>query len=91
MHETPRLKIGEEGIVGYAIAKNEPRIAMDVGKDAVHFKNPDHTKYSLRIGNTPALGGKVIGAFDVQSEKEALSNDDVRISHDHRRSISPGE
>ncbi len=75
-----RLKIGEEGIVGYAIAKNEPRIAMDVGKDAVHFKNPDLPNTRSELALPLRSGGKVIGALNVQSEKEAaFSNDDVRI------------
>lgn len=75
-----RLKIGEEGIVGYAIAKNEPRIAMDVGKDAVHFKNPDLPNTRSELALPLRSGGKVIGALNVQSEKEAaFGNDDVRI------------
>lgn len=75
-----RLKIGEEGIVGYAVERNEPRIAMDVGDDAVHFKNPDlpdtHSEMALPLRSS----GKVIGALDVQSEKEAaFGTDDIRI------------
>ncbi len=36
-----RLKIGETGIVGNVVAFNRPRIALDVGEDAVFFNNPD--------------------------------------------------
>ncbi len=75
-----RLKIGAEGIVGYAIEKNEPRIALDVGKDATHFKNPDlpntHSEMALPLRSN----GKVIGALDVQSAKEAaFDTEDVDI------------
>ncbi|GAP14907.1 protein containg FOG: GAF domain [Longilinea arvoryzae] len=75
-----RLKIGLEGIVGYAIEKNEPRIALDVGKDATHFKNPDlpntHSEMALPLRSS----GKVIGALDVQSEKAAaFDTEDVNI------------
>lgn len=75
-----RLKVGEEGIVGYAVSKNEPRIAMDVGEDAVHFKNPDLPNTRSELALPLRSGGKVIGALDVQSENEAaFGNDDIRI------------
>ena len=35
-----RLKVGEEGIVGFVAAHNTPRVALDVGDDAVFFNNP---------------------------------------------------
>lgn len=75
-----RLRIGEEGIVGFAVERNEPRIAMDVGDDSVHFKNPDlpdtHSELALPLRS----GGRVIGALDVQSDQEsAFGEDDVRV------------
>ncbi|HID89306.1 MAG TPA: HAMP domain-containing protein, partial [Anaerolineae bacterium] len=36
-----RLRVGEQGVVGYVAGTGEPRIALDVGKDAVFFDNPD--------------------------------------------------
>lgn len=75
-----RLRIGEEGIVGYAVERNEPRIAMDVGDDVTHFKNPDLPDTHSEMAIPLRSGGKVIGALDVQSEKEAaFGTDDVRI------------
>ncbi|MEW6400453.1 MAG: GAF domain-containing protein [Chloroflexota bacterium] len=35
-----RLRVGEVGLVGYVASTGLPRIALDVGADAVHFKNP---------------------------------------------------
>jgi GAF domain-containing protein len=75
-----RLKIGEEGLVGNSIEKNEPRISLDVGLEAIHFKNPDlpdtHSEMVLPLRSD----GKTIGALDVQSvEVSAFSPDDVRI------------
>ena len=35
------LTIGMQGIVGYVAAQKKPRIALDVGRDAVFFNNPD--------------------------------------------------
>lgn len=74
-----RLRIGEEGIVGNVTSTGEPRIALDVGKDAIYFGNPDlpdtHSEMALPLKS----GGKIIGALDVQStEVGAFSNDDIQ-------------
>jgi hypothetical protein len=36
-----RLQVGQQGMVGYATSSGKPRIALDVGADAVFFNNPD--------------------------------------------------
>jgi GAF domain-containing protein len=74
-----RLKIGEQGIVGSVTATGEPRIALDVGADAVFFNNPDlpntHSEMALPIKS----GGRIIGALDVQStETGAFTPEDVQ-------------
>lgn len=74
-----RLKVGEQGIVGRVAGTGEPRIALDVGKDAVFFNNPDlpntHSEMALPLRSE----SKVIGVLDVQStESGAFSNDDVQ-------------
>jgi len=65
-----RLKVGEQGIVGYVTGTGEPRIVLDVGTDAVHFNNPllpeTHSEMALPL----KLGAQVIGALDVQSKQE---------------------
>jgi len=74
-----RLKVGEQGIVGRVAGSGEPRIALDVGKDAVFFNTPDlpntHSEMALPLRSE----SKVIGVLDVQStESGAFSNDDVQ-------------
>ncbi len=73
-----QLRVGEQGIVGYVAAAGEPRIALDVGQDAIYFNNPDlpetHSEMALPI----VIGGKVAGALDIQSvESNAFSHEDV--------------
>jgi len=74
-----RLRVGAEGIVGNVTSTGEPRIALDVGKDAVFFNNPElpntHSEMAL-----PLLSGKrIIGALDVQStETGAFTKQDVQ-------------
>ncbi|MBI4759901.1 MAG: GAF domain-containing protein [Chloroflexota bacterium] len=74
-----RLKVGEQGIVGSVTASGQPRIALDVGADAVFFNNPDlpdtHSEMALPLFS----GGKVIGALDVQStEAGAFTEEDIQ-------------
>jgi len=74
-----RLKVGEQGIVGTATASGEPRIALDVGKDALYFDNPDLPETHSEIALPLKSGGKVIGALDVQStEIGAFTTEDIQ-------------
>lgn len=75
-----RLRIGEQGIVGNVTLIGKPRIAMDVGADAVFFNNPElpdtHSEMALPLKN----GERIIGALDVQStETKAFTEDDVQM------------
>ena len=74
-----RLKVGEQGIVGSATGSGIPRIALDVGADAVFFNNPDLPKTHSEMALPLRSGDKVIGALDVQStETGAFTDEDVQ-------------
>ncbi len=66
-----KLKIGQVGIVGYVAARGEPRIALDVGRDAVYFDNPDLPLTKSELALPMKAHGQVIGVLDVQSVKAA--------------------
>ncbi len=73
-----RLRVGEEGIVGYVTERGEPHIALDVGADAVHFDNPLLPGTRSEMALPLWIGGKVIGALDIQSiEPQAFDEEDV--------------
>jgi len=75
-----KLQIGEVGIVGNVAAANQPRIALDVGKDAVFFDNPDLPLTRSEMALPLAARNRVIGVLDVQStEPGAFSDEDVAI------------
>jgi len=75
-----RLKVGEQGIVGYATSSGKPRIALDVGDDAVFFDNPDLPETHSEVALPLKFGGEIIGALDIQStETNAFSQDDVEV------------
>ncbi len=75
-----RLKVGQIGIVGYAAATGLPRIALDVGTDAVYFDNPDLPDTHSEIALPLFYARRVIGVLDVQSmEINAFGPDDVEV------------
>ncbi|MFN8414352.1 MAG: GAF domain-containing protein [Anaerolineales bacterium] len=73
-----KLKIGTESMIGACIAMGEARIALDVGEERVHFKNPHlpHTRSEMAL---PLIyAGKALGAVTIQSSEErAFSEDDI--------------
>jgi GAF domain-containing protein len=73
-----QLKVGETGIVGYVTQNAKARIALDVGKDAVYFDNPDLPLTRSEMALPLIVSGQTLGALDVQStEPEAFSEEDI--------------
>jgi GAF domain-containing protein len=73
-----QLKLDANSIVGYTTSREEPRIALDVGTDAVYFNNPDLSDTRSEIALPLRIGKTVIGALDVQSRfANAFSQDDI--------------
>ncbi|MBN2548971.1 MAG: GAF domain-containing protein [Anaerolineales bacterium] len=68
------------GIVGYVAGSGSPRIALDVGQDAVFFNNPDLPLTRSEMGLPLKVQEQVIGVLDVQStEQSAFTQEDVEI------------
>jgi len=75
-----KLKVGEVGIVGYATGNREARIALDVGRDAVFFDNPDLPETRSEMALPLITGDELLGALDVQSKREAaFSDEDIAV------------
>lgn len=75
-----RLRVGAEGIVGFVAAEKRPRIALDVGADAVYFDNPDLPDTRSEIAIPLMARNKLIGVLDVQStEPQAFHQSDLDI------------
>jgi len=75
-----RLSVGQVGIVGYVTGTGKPRIAFDVGDDAVWFRNSDLPETRSEMALPLKVGAKVVGALDVQSEQpEAFTEEDISI------------
>ncbi|MBI3152475.1 MAG: GAF domain-containing protein [Chloroflexi bacterium] len=75
-----KLPVGQTGIVGYVTAAGRPRIALDVGSDAVYFDNPFLPNTHSEIALPLRIAGQVVGALDVQSElSNAFTENDIEV------------
>jgi GAF domain-containing protein len=75
-----KLEVGVQGMVGYVAMSGEPRIALDVGQDAVHFKNPALPETRSEMALPLMVGGKILGVLDVQSTRAgAFTEEDASI------------
>ncbi len=75
-----KLEINQTGIIGFVIATGQPRIALDVGSDPVHFDNPDLPETRSESALPLRFASRVIGALDVQStQPNAFSEEDMEV------------
>jgi len=74
-----KLKVGEQGIVGFVTGSGLPRIQQQVeGEESVHYNNPDLPLTKSELALPLKAGNEIFGALDVQStEESAFSDEDV--------------
>jgi len=66
-----RLKIEDSSMIGWCIHNRQARIALDVGEDAVRFKNPRLPLTRSEIALPLITHGRAIGAMTIQSATSA--------------------
>jgi GAF domain-containing protein len=72
--------VGAKSIVGYSASQKKPRIALDVGTDAVFFENPDLPNTRSEMALPLMVRDRVLGILDIQSdEPQAFSADDIDV------------
>lgn len=73
-----RLRVGQEGIVGFVAGTGKARIALDVEADADYFDNPEMPETRSEMALPLKVRERSIGVLDVQSkEQNAFTQDDV--------------
>ena len=78
--EGHRLAIGGASMIGWSISNRQPRIALDVGEDAVRFANPHLPLTRTELALPLISRGEVLGAMTVQSEQPvAFDEDDLTV------------
>lgn len=74
-----RLALGT-GVVGFCAQSGRPRIALDVGEDAVYFDNPALPTTRSEAALPLNARGQTIGVLDVQSvESGAFTQEDLQV------------
>ena len=73
-----RLEVGDSSMIGWCISHRQARIALDVGEDAVRFRNPNLPLTRSEMALPLITHGAVIGAMTIQSElPSAFSRVDI--------------
>jgi GAF domain-containing protein len=70
-----RLAVGGVSMIGWSTATQQPRIALDVGKEAIRFSNPLLPKTRSELAMPIVSRNVTIGALSLQSEKESAFNE----------------
>lgn len=74
--EGHKLEVGGHSMIGAAAGMQGALIALDVGEQPDHFKNPHLPETRSEMALPLVVGGDLIGAVTVQSTEEAAFNDD---------------
>jgi GAF domain-containing protein len=75
-----RLRVGQEGIVGYVSSRGEARIALDVAADQTWRDTPELSRTRSEMTVPLVAQDRVIGVLDVQSEKPAaFDREDIEV------------
>jgi PAS domain S-box-containing protein len=75
-----RLEIGGESMIGWCVANQQARIALDVGEEAVRFDNPYLPETRSEMALPLIARGQAVGAMTVQSEEQAaFSDEDIAV------------
>jgi PAS domain S-box-containing protein len=75
-----RLEIGGESMIGRCVATKQPRVALDVGEEAVRFANPLLPDTRTELALPLVSRGQALGALTIQSTQQAaFSVDDIAV------------
>lgn len=75
-----RLRVGSGSLIGWVIANQKPRIAMDVSTDVVYLKEDQLPETRSEAAIPLRVGTQVVGVLDVQSRQpNAFNEADVQV------------
>ncbi len=73
-----RLRVGQEGIIGFVTATGQPRFVLNAGEDAGLFPIPDLPESQSEMALPLRIRNGISGALDVHStELNAFTDDDI--------------
>ncbi|MCG2784846.1 MAG: GAF domain-containing protein, partial [Anaerolineae bacterium] len=65
------LDIGRQGVVGYAAYEKRPRVAQDIERENVYFRNPELPDTRSEAALPLLIKNQIIGVLDIQSTEES--------------------
>jgi len=75
-----KLAVGGASMIGLAISHQKARIALDIGEEAVHFRNPFLPSTRSELALPMISEGRTLGALTIQSIwPEAFDQDDITV------------
>ncbi|GAB4494636.1 MAG: hypothetical protein OHK0052_00150 [Anaerolineales bacterium] len=75
-----RIPVQDGNIIGNALLQSQPRIALDVGEDAIAFAYPDLPETRSEMALPLRVGQQQLGVLDVHSRyANAFSMEDIAI------------
>jgi GAF domain-containing protein/HAMP domain-containing protein len=75
-----RLRVGQQGMVGYVTRYGQSRMAADVQAEQTYLSNPLLPETRSEVTLPLRSGPKIVGALDVQSTRlAAFSQDDILV------------
>jgi GAF domain-containing protein len=75
-----RIRIHDEGVVGFVIAKGEARTTFDIAQDSMHPINPALPNTRSEMALPLRVGTRIFGALDIQSDQiETFGEEDVEV------------
>ncbi len=75
-----KLEVGGNSMIGWCIKQTQPRIALDVGQDAIRFKNPLTPDTRSEMALPLTVQSHVIGAMTIQSRRvAAFADQDIAV------------
>jgi len=75
-----RLRIRDEGFIGFAITRGEPRLALNVDEDVVYSQDTYLLETKSELALPLKIGDRIFGVLDIHSEKNnAISQEDSDI------------
>jgi len=73
-----RLEIGGNSMIGRSISERQPRLALDVGAEAIRFNNPVLPGTRSEMALPLIARDRILGALTIQSEQaEAFAPEDI--------------
>jgi HAMP domain-containing protein len=75
-----QLEVGSQSVIGWVTDNNAPRVVSDVQEDPIHFKNELLPETRSEVAVPLQVGGRVLGALDVQStDPAAFKPEDLEV------------